>query len=79
MFYSLAPLYHHIRSLYILIANFLVIMSPSPMDMGTWRFNLCASNTEPLLRLNVESRGDCQLCMDKAEEIIRAITGGDSH
>ena len=27
------------------------------LDMGAWRFNLRASNTEPLLRLNVETRG----------------------
>lgn len=26
------------------------------MDMGDWRFNVRASNTEPLLRLNVETR-----------------------
>jgi phosphomannomutase len=28
------------------------------LDMGDWRLNLRSSNTEPLLRLNVESRGD---------------------
>jgi phosphomannomutase len=27
------------------------------MDMGAWRFNLRASNTEPVLRLNVEAKG----------------------
>ncbi len=27
------------------------------LDMGAWRFNLRLSNTEPLLRLNVETRG----------------------
>lgn len=27
-------------------------------DFGDWRFNIRASNTEPLLRLNVETRGD---------------------
>jgi phosphomannomutase len=43
------------------------------VDMGSWRFNLRASNTEPLLRLNVESRGNRKLCMDKAEEIISII------
>ncbi|WP_435165668.1 phosphomannomutase [Falsirhodobacter sp. 1013] len=31
------------------------------LDMGDWRFNLRASNTEPLLRLNVEARGDAAL------------------
>jgi len=27
-------------------------------DMGDWRFNLRSSNTEPVVRLNVEGRGD---------------------
>ena len=31
------------------------------MDMGDWRFNLRMSNTEPLLRLNLETRGDAEL------------------
>ena len=30
------------------------------LDFGTWRFNVRASNTEPLLRLNIESRADRQ-------------------
>ncbi|MEG1032352.1 MAG: phosphomannomutase CpsG, partial [Acinetobacter sp.] len=28
------------------------------LNFGTWRFNVRASNTEPLLRLNIESRLD---------------------
>jgi len=31
------------------------------LDMGRWRLNLRQSNTEPLLRLNVEARGDSAL------------------
>lgn len=31
------------------------------VNYPTWRFNVRASNTEPLLRLNVESRGDIAL------------------
>lgn len=30
-------------------------------DMGDWRFNLRSSNTEPVVRLNVEARGDADL------------------
>ena len=30
------------------------------LDFGAWRFNVRASNTEPLLRLNIESRRDLQ-------------------
>jgi phosphomannomutase len=28
------------------------------LDFGAWRLNVRASNTEPLLRLNIESRAD---------------------
>ncbi|MGB8811900.1 MAG: phosphomannomutase [Paracoccaceae bacterium] len=31
------------------------------LDFGSWRLNLRSSNTEPLLRLNVEARGDANL------------------
>ncbi len=40
------------------------------MDFGNWRFNLRASNTEPLLRLNVESRGDEDLMARRRDEIL---------
>ena len=40
------------------------------MDFGDWRFNLRASNTEPLLRLNVESRGDPALMERRRDEIL---------
>ena len=39
------------------------------MAFADWRFNLRSSNTEPLLRLNVESRGDAGLVQDKVREI----------
>jgi phosphomannomutase len=38
-----------------------------------WRFNLRSSNTEPLLRLNVESRGDAPLMRDKTAEILALV------
>ena len=38
-------------------------------DFGNWRFNLRSSNTEPLLRLNVESRGDEALMHARTDEI----------
>jgi phosphomannomutase len=38
-----------------------------------FRFNIRKSNTEPLLRLNVESRGDVKLMKEKTEEILRLI------
>lgn len=42
------------------------------LDMGDWRFNLRVSNTEPLLRLNVESRGDRKL-LDRQVAVLRAL------
>ncbi len=38
-----------------------------------YRFNIRKSNTEPLLRLNVESRGDAQLMREKTEELLALI------
>ena len=43
------------------------------LDFGAWRFNLRGSNTEPLLRLNVESRGDAALVQLKVAEIAALI------
>ncbi|MGY4517252.1 phosphomannomutase/phosphoglucomutase [Lysobacter sp. HA18] len=42
-------------------------------DFGSWRMNLRSSNTEPLLRLNVESRGDAGLVEDRVGQIRRAL------
>ncbi len=38
-----------------------------------WRFNLRGSNTEPLLRLNVESRGELGLMQEKTAEILELL------
>jgi len=43
------------------------------MDFGNWRFNLRASNTEPLLRMNVETRGDHALMERRRDEILDLI------
>jgi phosphomannomutase len=45
------------------------------MEFGTWRFNLRKSNTEPVIRLNVESRGDIALMQEKTKELMDLITG----
>jgi phosphomannomutase len=42
------------------------------LEFPEWRFNLRSSNTEPLLRLNVETRGDAELLARRTEE-LRAI------
>lgn len=38
-----------------------------------WRFNLRKSNTEPVVRLNVESRGNIPLMEEKRDELIRFL------
>jgi len=45
------------------------------IEFADWRFNLRASNTEPLLRLNVESRGDEQLMQKRTAELLRLMGG----
>ncbi|TCL36085.1 phosphomannomutase/phosphomannomutase/phosphoglucomutase [Anaerospora hongkongensis] len=43
------------------------------VEYDTWRFNLRTSNTEPVIRLNVESRGDEALMQAKTEELLSLI------
>ena len=43
-------------------------------DFGSWRFNLRSSNTEPLLRLNIETRGDIKLLKQRTDEISALLT-----
>ena len=45
------------------------------MEFPQWRFNLRMSNTEPLVRLNVESRGDASLVKEKTDELLAEIGG----
>jgi phosphomannomutase len=40
------------------------------IDFADWRFNVRASNTEPLVRLNVESRGNEALMREKTAELL---------
>ncbi|WP_375749403.1 phosphomannomutase CpsG [Vibrio sp. HN007] len=43
------------------------------LEFEEWRFNLRASNTEPVIRLNVESRANPDLMRQKTEEILELI------
>jgi len=43
------------------------------VEFERWRFNLRTSNTEPLVRLNVESRGDIALMRDRTAEILELL------
>lgn len=43
------------------------------MEFLQWRFNLRSSNTEPVVRLNVESRGNQELMEEKTQEILSLL------
>jgi phosphomannomutase len=43
------------------------------LEFPQWRFNLRSSNTEPLVRLNVESRGSEVLMREKTSEILALL------
>jgi phosphomannomutase/phosphomannomutase/phosphoglucomutase len=43
------------------------------VEFRDWRFNLRGSNTEPLVRLNVESRGSEALMREKTEELLTQL------
>jgi len=43
------------------------------MEFADWRLNLRSSNTEPLIRLNVESRGSEALMQEKTREILEFL------
>jgi phosphomannomutase len=43
------------------------------MEFSSWRFNLRSSNTEPLVRLNVETRADKTLMRNKTSEILTLL------
>ncbi|MDX1387938.1 MAG: phosphomannomutase [Acidobacteriota bacterium] len=47
------------------------------MEFDDWRFNLRMSNTEPLVRLNVESRGDVSLMQAKTREVLEVLGAGE--
>jgi len=46
------------------------------LNFSDWRFNLRMSNTEPVIRLNVESRGMPELMAEKTETLL-ALIGGE--
>jgi phosphomannomutase len=42
-------------------------------EFANWRFNLRTSNTEPLIRLNVEARGSQELMRAKTQELLALL------
>jgi phosphomannomutase len=45
------------------------------MEFDAWRFNLRGSNTEPLVRLNVETRANPALMREKTAEVLKLVEG----
>ena len=43
------------------------------VEFSDWRFNLRTSNTEPVVRLNVESRANIALMQSKTEELLKLL------
>jgi phosphomannomutase len=43
------------------------------LEFPEWRFNLRQSNTEPVVRLNLETRGDLALMRDKTDEVLALL------
>ncbi|TAJ02085.1 phosphomannomutase CpsG [Pectobacterium versatile] len=43
------------------------------LEFECWRFNLRSSNTEPVVRLNVESKGDHALMNEKTNAILKLL------
>lgn len=62
-----------IRSIYEPDCTRIDLMDGIGIEFADWRFNLRKSNTEPLVRLNVETRGDKALCATKTKELLAIL------
>ena len=62
-----------VRAQYERTARAIDLTDGLSMEFETWRFNLRGSNTEPLVRLNVESRGDEALMRAKTAELLKLL------
>lgn len=65
-----------ILALYQPLADKLDTTDGISLEFADWRFNLRSSNTEPLVRLNVESRGDIALMQAKTAELSALLQQG---
>jgi len=59
-----------IEAKYSVGANSVSHVDGVSIEFDDWRFNLRMSNTEPVVRLNVESRADIPLMEAKTEELL---------
>ncbi|MEG6585025.1 phosphomannomutase [Dendrosporobacter sp. 1207_IL3150] len=62
-----------IEDIYIPSAVSVEYIDGLSVEFENWRFNVRMSNTEPVLRLNVESRCDVELMKQKTNELLKLI------
>ena len=62
-----------VRDRYAPEANAIDEIDGISLEFDDWRFNLRGSNTEPVIRLNVESRADKKLMQVKVGEILSLL------
>lgn len=67
------PVIERVFARYALIARCIDRTDGVSLEFKTWRFNLRGSNTEPLLRLNVENRGDGAAVQGRVAELEALI------
>ncbi len=65
----LARMEHHYRGAAQLIDH----TDGLSMEFAEWRFNVRMSNTEPVVRLNVETRGDATLMANRRDELLAMV------
>jgi phosphomannomutase len=70
-----AAVLERVRARYQALAKSIDFTDGLSMEFDRWRFNLRGSNTEPLVRLNVESRADAPLMQEKTAELLRLLDG----
>jgi phosphomannomutase len=58
---------------YVSDAKFIDKTDGISLEFDSWRFNLRMSNTEPVVRLNVESRNDQVLVAQKTAEVLNLL------
>lgn len=68
-----AAVLERVRKHYVAAGGTLDTTDGVSIAFERWRFNLRPSNTEPVIRLNLETRGDRALLREKTEELCEFI------
>lgn len=70
---NVAKVLETVKEKYAAKANRVDTIDGIGMDFDNWRFNLRPSNTEPLIRFNMEARGDRALLEEKSKEVMDLV------